>query len=54
MYNLFSSKAVLFPSKFNPSKPFNKIPINLNSEILVSKPHLTKDYFVLCDGKEIN
>ena len=47
-YNLFSSQAVLFPIKASPSEPFDDQPIEKNSEILVSIPHLTPDYFVLC------
>lgn len=47
-YNLFSSEAVLFPIRVLPKEPFDDEPINTNSEILVSIPHLTKDYFVLC------
>ena len=48
MYNLFSSEAQLFPIKANPQLPFDDNPINRNSEILVSIPHLTPDFFVLC------
>jgi len=47
-YNLFTSEAVLFSSKYSPSVLFDRDPINLRSEILVSIPHLTPDYFVLC------
>ena len=47
-YNLFTSKAVLFPISAHPSEPFDDEPIERNSEILVSIPHLTSDYFVLC------
>jgi hypothetical protein len=47
-YNLFSGEAVLFSSKYSPSVLFDRDPINLRSEILVSIPHLTPDYFVLC------
>ena len=47
-YNLFSSKAVLFPITFSPKEPFDDEPIEKNSEILVSISHLTPDYFVLC------
>ena len=45
-YNLFSSKAVLFPNTFSPKEPFDDVPIEKNSEILVSISHLTPDYFV--------
>lgn len=49
-YNLFTSEAVLFP--FSPKRkrrlPFDDVPIEKNSEILVSIPHLTPEYFVLC------
>jgi hypothetical protein len=47
-YNLFSSQAVLFPTRASPPLPFDNEPIERMSEILVSKPHLTPDYFVLC------
>ena len=47
-YNLFTSQAVLFPTRASPPVPFDNQPIELNSEILVSIPHLTPDYFVLC------
>jgi hypothetical protein len=51
-YDLFSSK--LIPVSNNGisytrlSYPLVDIPIERNSEILVSIPHLTPDYFVLC------
>ena len=47
-YNLFSSEAVSFPIGASPNEPFDDEPIENNSEILVSIPHLTPDYFVLC------
>ena len=47
-YNLFTSKAVLFPIAADPKEPFDNAPIQRNSEILVSIPHLTPEYFVLC------
>ena len=47
-YNLFSSKTVLFPIRASPKEPFDDVPIERNSEILVSIPHLTPNYFVLC------
>ena len=47
-YNLFTSEAVLFPISAHPSEPFDDEPIERNSEILVSIPHLTPEYFVLC------
>ena len=47
LYNLLSSKAKIFLNKTKPDKLFSKAPINRNSEILVSIPHLTPDYFVL-------
>lgn len=47
-YNLFTSKAVLFPVKASPREPFDDKPIERNSEILVSIQHLTPNYFVLC------
>ena len=54
LYNLYSSKATLFPkkyeyiSKFDSQNVFSQAPIEKNSEILVSIPHLTPNYFVLC------
>ena len=48
LYNLFTSEAVLFPIAAHPKEPFNNAPIQRNSEILVSIPHLTPEYFVLC------
>jgi hypothetical protein len=50
-YNLFTSKAVLFPIAADPKEPFDDEPIQTNSEILVSIPHLTPDHFVLCTNK---
>jgi len=47
-YNLFSSKAVLFPIRASPKEPFDDEPIERYSEILVSIPNLTPEYFVLC------
>ena len=47
LYNLLNSKAKIFLNTINPGKLFSKAPINRNSEILVSIPHLTPDYFVL-------
>jgi hypothetical protein len=47
-YNLFTSQAVLFPTRAHPPVPFDKQPIERWSEILVSKSHLTSDHFVLC------
>jgi hypothetical protein len=51
LYNLLSSKARSFPNTTNPGKLFSNAPINRNSEILVSIPHLTSDYFVLYSVK---
>jgi len=48
LYNLFTSEVVLFPRLHRPRTPFDPIPIERASEILVSTPHLTSDYFVLC------
>ncbi len=47
LYNLLSSKAKIFLNTINPGKLFSDAPINRNSEILVSIPHLTPEYFVL-------
>ena len=52
-YNLFSSKAVLFPITARPDEPFDKEPINRNSEILVQIPHLEEKYFVKCNPSEV-
>ncbi len=49
-YNLYSSEAFSFPSSRSPRIPYDPHPINENSEILVSIPHLTPDYFVLCSS----
>lgn len=48
LYNLYTSKAELFPVNSYPVKLFNIYPIERMSEILVSIPHLTPNYFVLC------
>lgn len=48
LYNLFTSEAVSFPIYAEPHLPFVYSPIERNSEILVSIPHLTPDFFVLC------
>lgn len=45
VYNLYSSKKV---HQSIALYPYNREPINRNSEILVSLPHLTPEYFVLC------
>jgi hypothetical protein len=47
-YDLFSSKAQLVPDSIE-EKQFDIYPINRNSEILVSIPHLTPDFFVFCN-----
>ncbi len=47
LYNLYSSEAKLFPKTWSPNPLIWDInPINRNSEILVSIPHLTSNYFV--------
>ena len=48
LYNLFTSKAQIFPDGARMTDPYDNLPIERNSEILVSIPHLTPDYFVLC------
>jgi hypothetical protein len=48
LYNLLSIEAKSFPNTYNLPRLFSNEPINKNSEILVSIPHLTPDYFVLC------
>jgi hypothetical protein len=50
LYHLYSSRMVGFPIEGYQSYPFNYNPINRNSEILVSIPHLTPNYFVLCNN----
>jgi hypothetical protein len=45
IYNLYSSRKELSRSSIY---PYDSEPIEKNSEILVSIPHLTQDYFVLC------
>lgn len=47
LYNLLSSKAKIFLNKTKPDKLYSKAPINRNSEILISIPHLTPDYFCI-------
>jgi len=44
-YDLYSSKKVLYDRT---RYPYDNNPIERNSEILVSTPHLTPEYFVLC------
>jgi len=46
IYNLYSSRKELSESSIYP--PFDSKPIERNSEILVSIPHLKSEYFVLC------
>lgn len=45
IYNLYSSEKV---ERIRVEYPFDNSPIERNSEILVSIPHLTRDYFVFC------
>jgi hypothetical protein len=45
IYDLYSSRKVVSRSSIY---PYDVVPIERNSEILVSIPHLTPDYFVLC------
>lgn len=47
VYNLFSSKLIPI-SNTKLDYLLNNAPIERNSEILVSIPHLTSNYFVLC------
>lgn len=47
-YNLITCEKKLFEKTFNPSYPFDDVPIERNSEVLVQVPHLTPDYFVEC------
>ena len=47
-YNLISSKKIKIKKPSMLNYPFNKYPIERNSEILVEIPHLTSDYFVKC------
>jgi hypothetical protein len=46
VYNLYSSRKVVDIDGL--PYPFNRTPIERNSEILVSIPHLTPEYFVFC------
>jgi hypothetical protein len=48
VYNLHTSKVDFFPNSTDIIYPFNMYNINRQSEILVSIPHLTPDFFVLC------
>jgi hypothetical protein len=47
-YDLHSSRKVRKVLIDSSEYPYNQYPIERMSEILVSKPHLTPDYFVLC------
>lgn len=47
MWNLYTSNLHIFPANYSIRYPFNQCPIERNSEILVSIPHLTNKYFVL-------
>ena len=46
LYNLYTSVKMGFPKEYNLNYPWNKHKIERNSEILVSIPHLTPDYFI--------
>ena len=48
LYNLFSSKAVLFGKMAFPPYPYDSLNINRQSEVLVRVPHLPPSSFVLC------
>jgi hypothetical protein len=48
LYNLYSSVKREFPKQYNLNYPWDHDSIEKNSEILVSIPHLTPEYFVLC------
>jgi hypothetical protein len=48
LYNLYSSVKKEFPKQYNLNYPWDNDSIEKNSEILVSIPHLTPEYFVLC------
>lgn len=54
-YHLFTSKLIPIPNNGKTytkiSYPYNNNPIERNSEILVSIPHLTQEYFVLCTSQ---
>jgi hypothetical protein len=45
-YNLYTSKKKQFPNKYTLSYPWDNNLIDTNSEILVSIPHLTPEYFI--------
>ena len=48
VYDVVTRRSSVTEYSQNVKYPYNDIPINRNSEILVSIPHLTPDYFVLC------
>ncbi len=48
-YNLLTGEKRIVDKKWTMSYPFNKTPIERNSEVLVQIPHLTPDYFVKID-----
>jgi len=52
VYDVVTREANVGVYSQNVSYPYNTVPINRNSEILVSIPHLTPDYFVLCTTKK--
>ncbi len=46
VYHMLSSRAMVMPEKRNPPQFVSPYPINRTSEVLVSIPHLTLDYYV--------
>lgn len=51
-YNLYTSKLIIVPNNGNfitkMEYPLSTAPIEMNSEVLVSLPHITPNYFVRC------
>ena len=52
MYNLYTSEKRNFPKASTIPYPWDINPIDRHSEILVSIPHLTPEYYVLCTSDE--
>lgn len=50
LYNLYTSKAQIFPIQGNPPYPLDKYKIQYHTEVLVRIPHMTPDYFVSCNN----
>jgi len=48
MYHLITSKVHITKKNYSLDYPFNKYNINKQSEVLVRRPHLTREFFVKC------